>query len=794
MKSQPPSLRSRGQALIVTLAFCAILGAALLAIFNTISLSSDKRDLVDAADAAAYSGASVLAQGLNYTAYTNRAILANNALIGQMTAIRSTLSMSQWYWKNTETMWRMIAGLTRWIPYVGGVAAGISNAAAQFADFWGGKVVYPVQVLAEVLQTTGTAAVGLTNQVMWLSQQVHMADSVAGFEPNMVQIAKDNAPNADVDWVLHGTAYGPAVTLGMFATQFTPKVRKSRRTIGTAEAAKDEYLNYLTEVNRHAVTPEFLAGRNLMPNAVGLWIATGCDSPSNVLASSTSGAFAPSAGMGGGFDEAIRAVDTFASVLGVIANPIMCLFDRHGGSELVQLKDGKMAWLSVDAMAFKLPVVGTRIPMAGGAVMSFTESGQSQQRLPEAVQRYEQLLRSNQLFKGPDEYMGHLEPKVPDCVEYLSPGNWNHYAVSTDTRISGNCAVLASGSSTELEKKGMWASRLASTARKVIRSRYNNNSTASTITQSLTAPLGAAADDLQAQMMGAAGSAPGIAPATGLTNPLPPGVSGGVNSATTGVPNTQGLRAAGESLANSAWARSHQAASITGITQRMNPAQFTVDPAGVVRAAAASGPSGRGRDGGPGFWARLGLRIGLGALIDVEALIDLMSMRVSDGIERPRNEGMNRVFNVLADGLPPYFWDVRITDPVQSREIGKQEDLVYTENQPNDYHQRRYNLGPIVYMPLIQNNQATRTAENTSRGGNLMGLPDYQEQRGGLRAIGKARIYFRQPADQWLTRYKRTVNASLILPYWHVRNESLSYVEKMGLLTLDGLANAATSP
>lgn len=783
--------RLRGQALIVVLAFCAILGAALFSIFNTIQISADKRDLVDAADAAAYSGASVLAQGLNYTAYTNRAILANNALIGQMTAVRSTLSMSQWYWKNSETMWRMVAGLTRWIPYVGGVAAGISNAAAKFADFWGGKVVYPVQVMAEVLQTTGTAAVGMSNQAMWLSQQLHMAESLGGFEPNMIKVAKDNAPDADVDWALHGSVFGPAITVGMFASQFQPKVRKSRRTLGTAEAAKDEYLNYLTEVNRHAVTPEFLGGRNLMPNAVGLFIATGCDSPANALTSGTSGAFAPSAGLGGGFDTAARAVDSFASVLSVIVNPIMCLFQRQGGSELVQLKDGKMAWLSVDAMAFKLPVIGTRIPLAGGAVMSFTERGESQQRLPEAVRKYEELLHGNRLFKGPDEYMGNLEPKVPDCVEYLRPGNWDHYAISTNSRTSGNCAVLATGSTTDLEKKGMWAGKLRKTAQKTLSSRYQNDRTAANATGALTASLGAAAGDFQAQLEGSAGRAPQVAVASGLINPLPPGVSSGVNEATAGQINAAGLRTAGESLTSSAWMNSARNISLTGLAQRLNPAQFRIDPASIVRSAAASGPSSGGRDGGPGFWARLGLRVALGAFIDVDALIDLMRLRISDGVERPRSEATNRAFNILADGLPPYFWDVNVTDPVQSRPEGKRDDLVYTDENPKDYDPRRYNLGPIVYLPLIKKVGSTRTAAQTGRGGALMGLPDYEESRGGLRSIGKARIFFRQPADQWLTRYKRVTNASLLLPYWQVRSESLSYVDKLGLNALDGIANAA---
>ncbi len=364
--------RQSGQALIIILAFSAILGAGLFSIYNTAQLTTAKRELVNAADASAYSGAAIIAQGLNYTAYTNRAMLANNALIGQMMAIRSNLSMSQWYWKNNATFWKAIKAITQFIPYVGAAISGISNGISKFSEFWGNKVVYSSRMMAEVLQVSGTAAVGLSNQVMWLSQQVHLADSLAGFEPNMIKIAKDNAPDASVDWALHATVFGPAVTLGMFASEFKPKLRKSSRTMGTNQAAKDEYLNYVTEVNRNVATPAYLGSRSLLPNAVGLWIATGCDSGSSAAVGGLSGLFANTSGFGETLDTIVRTVDTFTSLLSVIANPIMCLYERHGGSELIQLEDGKMAWAAVDAMAFKVPLINWYIPVAGGSNMSFT--------------------------------------------------------------------------------------------------------------------------------------------------------------------------------------------------------------------------------------------------------------------------------------------------------------------------------------------------------------------------------------------------------------------------------------
>ena len=817
-------VRQTGQALIVIIVFSAILAVGLFSIYNTAQLSTAKRELVNAADASAYSGAAIIAQGLNYTAYTNRAMLANNALIGQMMAMRSTLSMSQWYWKNSTTTFRVLQALTRFIPYVGLVISSILGGVAKFADFWGGKVVYPTQILAEVLQNTGTAAVGLTNQVMWLVQQVHMADSLASFEPNMIKIAKDNAPDASVDGVLHGTAFGPIVTLGMFASQFKVKVRHSKRTLGTRDAYKeggkgkadrDEYLQYLTEVNRNVATPAYVGGRTLLPNAVGLWIATGCANPSSAAVGGMSGLFAQSGGFGGAADTAIRAVDTFASLLSVIANPLMCLFERQGGSELIQLEDGKLAWASIDAMAFKVPLINWYIPFAGGANMSFTEKNKPQQDFPDALRYFEARVNRSVLGvrnERPDGeggltggfgrdssnrsgpmYMGHQVALPSDCVEFLRPGSWDMWAVSTDSKVTGTCAVLATGFPDVTAKKGLWGGNLKDTTRKVIRSR--NAQSAAGVVQSLLAPLSSmmqpAADALQAQLNMPGAQAPNLNPASGLVTPMPAGVSGGANQATTGLPDTAGLTAAGTGLLNSGWMAGINGvkSSLLGLTQKLNPATYMQIDAGKVLQAGMSGSAGGGgSDGSVNGFVKFFLQ-----LLGLDSIVDLMTLKVSDGVDTPRNKVLNTVFNTLADGLPPYFWDVRIQDPMQVSppgvHLGEEEDLRFSDANPDDYNQRRYNLGPIVYLPLIKEMDKVKTAENTGRGGTMLGLPDYDGNRNVMRAIGKARVFFRQPSDHWMNRYKVIVTSSLLLPYWQVRNEGLSYADKWGLLALDGMTN-----
>lgn len=807
-KSPLRRLRESGQVLVIIMAFSAILGAALLSIYNTATLSAEKRELINAADASAYSGAAILAQGLNFTAYTNRAILANNVLIGQMTAISSTLSMSKWYWQNTEIMLRVVAGLTRYIPYVGAVISSISTAASRFADIWGGKIIHPVKILTKVLQASGTAAIGITNHALWLSQQVHMADSIIGFEPNMIAIAKDNAPDATVDGLLHGTAFGPLVTLGSFASKFTVKVRKSKKTVGNKlEAEKDEYLNYLTETNRGVATPAYVGGRNLIPNAMGLWIATGCNDPISSLTGATSALFTPAAGFGQPFDTIVQVLDVFAGLLSPIANPIMCLFDRHGGSELVQNDDGKFSWVSVDATSFLFPSlltiildalgVDVRIPFAGGSVASFVNPREFRQSKPRSIRNFIDDINNHgdqmaQMDGGnaKKKYFGHQVQLKPDCVEYLSPPSWSpgagghFYAVSTNGKVTGTCAVLATGVGVQYHNKGLWGGDLRKTANKIVDTNMPGTDAAAALVGAIAgiAAGGAGAVDAALSSMRAPASAAPAGPSTSA----PPGVSGEASAATTTRPDTAAMAAAGGSL--SSWAGLAAGAGLGAITSALNPANFRINPAAIISGAGAS--SGGGTDGSVPGWLRTLLNIFLGAFIDIDAILDMMSAKISDGIERPPSAGLNRAFHILADGLPPYFWDVRVKEDGGNQSttaFGEKEDLLYTDQVPQDYHDRRYNLGPLVYLPLIKSATKTKTADNLGIGRTMMGLPDYRGTRDGLKAIGKARIFFREPADHWLGRYKTIKTSSLILPYWHVRNESLSYVDKAALIAIEGI-------
>src|SRR5688500_12599373 len=79
----------KGQALILGLLVLVTSGRMLYFLFNTGQLLRETTTATKSADAAAISGASIMARVMNFEAYTNRAVMANAVAVGQLTALAS---------------------------------------------------------------------------------------------------------------------------------------------------------------------------------------------------------------------------------------------------------------------------------------------------------------------------------------------------------------------------------------------------------------------------------------------------------------------------------------------------------------------------------------------------------------------------------------------------------------------------------------------------------------------------------------------------------------------------------
>jgi len=81
--------RQQGQTMVFALVFIVVILIGVVTLFNTGQLTRHKMEVQNAADAAAYSMAVLTARELNFMAYTNRAMLANQISIGQFAAFES---------------------------------------------------------------------------------------------------------------------------------------------------------------------------------------------------------------------------------------------------------------------------------------------------------------------------------------------------------------------------------------------------------------------------------------------------------------------------------------------------------------------------------------------------------------------------------------------------------------------------------------------------------------------------------------------------------------------------------
>ncbi len=113
-------VRQAGQSIVLFLGFIAAILGSLLVVFNVGQTTNAKMRAMNAADAAAYSGAVWEARTLNLQAYMNRAMVANEVAIAQSVSLRSWIE----YLQNFVTH---INYITQFIPEVDVATTAVAN-------------------------------------------------------------------------------------------------------------------------------------------------------------------------------------------------------------------------------------------------------------------------------------------------------------------------------------------------------------------------------------------------------------------------------------------------------------------------------------------------------------------------------------------------------------------------------------------------------------------------------------------------------------------------------------------
>ncbi len=156
-----------------------LLGAAVATfyLFNTGQMTAEKTKLVNTADAVAYSAGVMHARALNFEAYTNRALVANEATIAQMVSISSWLEYSEQHVDRVPVMMCYYGSYTpipvwlataRYAPlcyalsnYVGAYAVELADEAFNGSGAGAAMVFAAETAKAELKIMQSTAALGL---------------------------------------------------------------------------------------------------------------------------------------------------------------------------------------------------------------------------------------------------------------------------------------------------------------------------------------------------------------------------------------------------------------------------------------------------------------------------------------------------------------------------------------------------------------------------------------------------------------------------------------------------------
>jgi apolipoprotein N-acyltransferase len=200
--------RQSGQVLPVALALLVIVAGFFYLMVNAGQTVTEKMRVTNAADAAAYSAAVVEARALNYDAYLNRAMVANQMAIAQMVSFASWIN---YFAKASDNFGSYAADLNFFLlpnPDVAVLDVAFAGSAVVAAYFGGSTVQEYADYLIDYGAGPIITAHDFATQAMALSQRLVQANLTAGIRQGQVarQVVKAMDPRLDAEVVLisHG--------------------------------------------------------------------------------------------------------------------------------------------------------------------------------------------------------------------------------------------------------------------------------------------------------------------------------------------------------------------------------------------------------------------------------------------------------------------------------------------------------------------------------------------------------------------------------------------------------------
>jgi hypothetical protein len=184
----------RGQAMPFTLLFAGVTALICLVLYNSGMLANTKTQLQNAADAGAYSGAVLLARDHNFSAYTNRAMVANQVSVAQLVSLKSYTMDAAATHKRINSAQH--SGWAKIIPV--------------FKPTWEFARMLPMQQLAAAYANVAPkVVVGLDKLIRAFeaAQQAHHTATALNVAFTANEVVKRNDPKANIEVLSFQTAY-----------------------------------------------------------------------------------------------------------------------------------------------------------------------------------------------------------------------------------------------------------------------------------------------------------------------------------------------------------------------------------------------------------------------------------------------------------------------------------------------------------------------------------------------------------------------------------------------------------
>jgi len=246
----PDRGRQRGQSSVFVIVFLGITILSLIFLYKAGKLTSEKMELQNAADAAAYSVALLEARDLNFMAYTNRAMVANEVAVGQAVG----LATMPRHWRSIghyidplcgariEPLAKIIGKIPvppGLFPVVGGIIENVCKNVirnmTKFVFIEPGKFLTKIIDLIAKVMATG---MHVSNRILSEAQTLAHFGTVAYVITAISEVADDNAIDTQLSPYGLNLVIGHLITYGSL-NAYLPLTGKFTRTY-KPNAPKDE--------------------------------------------------------------------------------------------------------------------------------------------------------------------------------------------------------------------------------------------------------------------------------------------------------------------------------------------------------------------------------------------------------------------------------------------------------------------------------------------------------------------------------------------------------------------------